>query len=368
MIPLPLSNPPRHAVRLMKLVQEALTAHEIVDPALHVAILRSMQEGLIVLSGKPLEAEDIKSTREFAGKWGFDLVALPGMERDEANRYHLLESPVFHNASQVIFSGQGRLPVEADWYLSDPPDDVRPYFWRSMQWSHLPELLRKFGRQGLIWLDWSLLMTLAKLVLASVLAAVFIIAPLGRLPRVHRPSGRRETFVYFSMLGLGFLLLEMAAFQRSMLYLGHPVTTAALVFSVFLVGAGIGSFSTPSGCSSRLVRGIFLPVIAGGAFAFICLFHGSEILFRLPTWVRIIAVALFLFPLSWSMGRAMPWGLRQLDAVRPLIPWAWGINGLASVLAAPVATLLSVHFSQPATWLVGLLCYLAAWASAGKLG
>ena len=46
-------------------------------------------------------------------------------------------------------------------------------------------------------------------------------------------------------------------------------------------------------------------------------------------------------------------GLARLNKAAPeLIPWAWGINGCASVISAVLATLLAIHlgFSMVVLW------------------
>ena len=54
---------------------------------------------------------------------------------------------------------------------------------------------------------------------------------------------------------------------------------------------------------------------------------------------------LLIAPLAFCMGMPFPLGLSKVAYARPeFIPWAWGINGCASVLSAILATLLSVHF------------------------
>jgi uncharacterized protein (DUF934 family) len=40
------------------------------------------------------------------------------------------------------------------------------------------------------------------------------------------------------------------------------------------------------------------------------------------------------------MGMPFPLALRELEP--PLVPWAWGINGCASVASAALATLIAV--------------------------
>lgn len=363
-IPLKLHNPPRFATKLMKVVEEVLNKRGVTEPWQHFAMLRSMQEGILLVSIDLLSEADRFHVRAFSKQWGFDLVALPGMAEGEANRYHLLDSPVFHQTAEAIFYADGEIPTDASWYFHDVPTDAQPYFWKSMKWTNMPALLKEFGRKGLIWLDWALLATVAKISVATALAGILILLPLGRLPAGRKPLTRPRVWLYFSSLGLGFLTIEMVVFQRSILYCANPVATASLVFSAFLVGAGIGSLSTPETSSGRSIRGIFLPIILFAGLAHFLLEWGMRSLSGMSIWVRLAGVAVSIAPLSWSLGRAMPWGLRQLDQARPLIPWAWGINGFASVLAAPLATLLSVHFSQTASWLAGGGCYLAAWAVA----
>jgi hypothetical protein len=363
-IPLRLNNPPRYAPKLMSVIEKSLHNRDVAVPFHHFVLLRSMQEGLFIVSRESLKLHDVQSVRAFAGQWGFDIAALPGLARDEANRFHILEKPVFFETAMAVFGNTGSVPPEAGWYLQDPPADDKPYFWHSMKWRNTPALLREFGRQGLTWLDWSLLASVIKLLVAAALALLLILLPLGRLPSGHKPITRSRICLYFTALGLGFLLLEMAAFQRCLLYLDEPVVTAAVVFSVFLVGAGLGSLTSPAIRDRGAAALIFPMILATAALAFLLLRFGLDAVHGMPMGIRIAAIATSLAPLAWSLGQAFPWGLRQLDEDRQFIPWAWGINGFASVIAAPTATLLSVHLGQPATWLAGALCYVVALAVA----
>ena len=63
------------------------------------------------------------------------------------------------------------------------------------------------------------------------------------------------------------------------------------------------------------------------------------------------------------MGMPFPLGLAQVAKQAPdLIPWAWGINGCASVLSAILATILAIHFGF--TVVVGLALALYGLAAA----
>ena len=360
-IPLPLANPPRHAPKLLTTLKQALEGYGVEDPSAHFAFIRSMREALFLVSREPLGPEDLDTIRQFTSRWGFDLAAMPGLSREEANQFHQLGMPLYFDLTLAIFEGNKELPSEADWYSIDEARDAKPYFWRSMRWEKAPALLNQLGRQGLVWMDWALLTTVAKLFFATVLATLFILIPLGKLPKRGFPMTRPRIWLYFSALGLGFLLLEMAVYQRSILFIGTPVLTASLVFSVFLVGAGLGSLSSAARRYHDNPFIIFFSILVSATLVMAFLVAGEPVLWALPMALRPVVMSGVLFPLAWSLGKAFPWGLRQLSEDRTLIAWAWGINGFASVLAAPLATLLSVHFSQYATWGTGAACYCLAW-------
>jgi hypothetical protein len=75
-----------------------------------------------------------------------------------------------------------------------------------------------------------------------------------------------------------------------------------------------------------------------------------------PTVARAVAAAALLAPLSFCMGLPFPLALRELE--QPLVPWAWGINGCASVVSAALATVLAVDFGFSVVLWVALALYV----------
>ena len=359
-IPIGMDYPPKHAIKLITTIDAGLKNTGASNPAQQVIILRSLKEVLVLVSNQPFQQTDLNTVHSFSEQWSFDLAALPDNPDELPDTYHQLPDPVLYLSARSILANEGELPESGKWYRTRPATDNHPYFWWSMRWKSVPSLLSTFGKQGLIWLDWGILATVAKAVVATALAASLILLPLGRLPRGEEPVSRASVFWYFGAIGMGFLLLEMAVFQRCLLFLTNPVSTASLVIGTFLVGAGTGSLSTPPANSSTAAKRVFFPIVLATAFAFVVLFFGKNHLLAFPLWFRIASLIVSILPVAWSLGRAFPWGLRKLDCQRPLIPWAWGVNGFISVLAAPCATLLSIHFGQPVSWACAVACYLLA--------
>jgi hypothetical protein len=61
------------------------------------------------------------------------------------------------------------------------------------------------------------------------------------------------------------------------------------------------------------------------------------------------------------MGLPFPWGLESLNKQDPtLIPWAWAVNGCASVMASVLAAILSLSFGFSLVLWLGAGAYTAA--------
>ena len=66
-------------------------------------------------------------------------------------------------------------------------------------------------------------------------------------------------------------------------------------------------------------------------------------------------------PLGVVLGMAMPIGLRRFQALFPTgVPYAWGINGIASVLGSVLGVASAISFGFTVATLVASACYVVA--------
>ncbi len=71
-------------------------------------------------------------------------------------------------------------------------------------------------------------------------------------------------------------------------------------------------------------------------------------------------------PLAFAMGMPFPLGLAKLAARAPhWIPWAWAVNGCASVVSAVLATLLAAQLGFSAVIALAVALYIVAAATFG---
>jgi len=209
-------------------------------------------------------------------------------------------------------------------------------------------------------LEGGYLLLVATLLVAVAAGAVLILLPLGLfVPLRGVPRGRRwQVFAYFTAIGLAFLFVEIVFLHKLTLLVHHPTVALALVLATFLLAAGAGSAwagrTDPARSRRTLAGAVAAILLLGAAYAL-----GFDVLVRaMASWpvpLRAAAAAMLLAPLAFCMGMPFPLALRGLEG--PLVPWAWGINGCASVASAVIATLLAVDFGFEAVLWIALALY-----------
>jgi hypothetical protein len=166
--------------------------------------------------------------------------------------------------------------------------------------------------------------------------------------------GVRWTLAYFGLLGLGFLCVEIPLIQTFILLVGRPTIAFAVVLFALLIASGLGSLASRrmpwlSGAVGLTILIALYPTLIRALT--------NAILFT-PIELRVIAGALALFPLGFLMGTMFPKGIAYLEDRAPaLIPWAWGVNGAASVISAIGSALLALTFGFAFVVACGVVCY-----------
>ena len=208
---------------------------------------------------------------------------------------------------------------------------------------------------------------MAFLVLAALSAVVLIVAPLivRRRDRTLAPtrSLRWWTVGYFGLLGLAFLLVEIPLVQLYILLIGDATTAFAVVLFAVLLASGAGSMLSPR-LPWRPVAVVL--TLAAVVYPFLVRWLGA-VLLAAPLPVRVTVGALAIAPLGLLMGVMFPRGIAHLEQHAPrLVPWAWGINGTASVISAVLAALLALALRFSAVLLIGAAGYGLAALLAGS--
>jgi hypothetical protein len=72
----------------------------------------------------------------------------------------------------------------------------------------------------------------------------------------------------------------------------------------------------------------------------------------------MVATVIVLAPLGLVMGMFFPLGIRRAEEVHEdLVPWAWGINGCASVTGSVLAVVLAMSYGFAQVWMMSVAIY-----------
>lgn len=358
--------PPRDPLRLFATAVAALERRGVAQPGQSLLLIRTWSTATLLVKHGAFAAAEIAAARAFCRQYAFDTAYFPGIAAGEANLFNVLAHDDFFAATQALL-GPDRAAFAARYKFDlTPTTDDRPYFFHFFKWRTLPEFRRLRAQGAVPPLEWGYPVLVLALLQAVVASLLLILLPLALAPTrrafAAAPAAlRRRVPAYFLALGLGFMAVEIPFLQRFTLFLGHPAVAAAVVLAAFLVCAGLGARF-----AARLAPGARWPFAAIVALALLYVAALPALLAALMPlafgW-KILVSLLLIAPLAFCLGMPFPLGLAAVAARgEALVPWAWGINGFASVVATLLATLLAIHYGQTAVVLLAAGLYaLAAW-------
>jgi hypothetical protein len=308
----------------------------------------------LLVSPSPLDPDARQTIRDFADSRGYDLVWLPDIRPDEVNRHNILPSPDYYEAFRALLA-------DPDDFLRDYAYDVRPtaddhpFFFHFFRWRQTPELLATLGHTWQPFGGSGYLVLVALLGVVTAAAAALILTPVA-IARVGRV--RWDALVYFFALGLGFLFVEMPLAQQFIVFLGQPATALAAVLFAVLLASGLGSLSAPRwslpvALGALVVAVAVYPWLLRGLFA---------LALGWPLAARLAAAVASLAPLGVLMGVPFARGLALFEARVPgVTPWAWAVNGSASVISSVLAVMIAMSVGLSVVLWLGAGVYAIAW-------
>jgi len=364
-----IQTPPRDNLKLLATLISSLGQLRVDRPKDHIVIVRDYLAVCTMVRRAPWKPEQITLLRRALAERELTPVWFPGVTPGELNRPDELPRPKgevgdwYHHAARKLFSQEAETFMEAWAYSIEPPTDDRPFFLDFCKLESLGALKRDLGPLWLTRAEVAFLFVLGALVVVGVLAILLTILPLIFLRETWRQGRKTATAFYFTALGLGYIILEMTVLSRLTLLIGDPVYAAAMTLSGFLFFSGVGSLVAERvrRRRSRVPRGLLVLLVLVGVATGFLLESLALSAGVLPFAVRCGVAVLLIAPLAFLMGFPMPLALARLDGAAPvLIPWAWGVNGFASVMAAPLATLLAMTWGFHVAGATALILYLVA--------
>lgn len=345
-------HPPREMLKVLVTAMEALGRRGIGAPVRHLLVVTAEQGNFVALLVKrtpftPAEVERVRA-------WTLEsehlrLCAGAGID-DRGGAY----------AALLGMTGPGALArtVAAYPFSLAPATDDRPFFFRHSFWWHaFAPADQSYG--ALPVMELSVLVLLGLLSLATVACVYGPLLLLARRDVVRRGSWREG--LYFAGAGIGYMAVEIALLQKFGLLLGHPNFALSVVLASLLLWTGVGSLAAPT-VVTALGGGIRRVGFVVAALLLAELTLALPLLPRLMGWpflARVAVVVALVAPLGVCLGTFMPWGLDRLKrGSQAYVPWAWGVNGIFSVVAPVLCVAFSMSWGIDALLATAIPIYL----------
>lgn len=363
-----LQSPPSETPRALALVLEAL-ADRVPDPRDHIFVFRSFQTATFLVKPTPFTAAEVEALLDAIERLRYDLVLAPDMpalaERMAGlvNRFARLETPIYHEMLTALADAPDRAAFYAAYDFDiRPPTDDHPFFFHFFRWRQTPEVLQNLGTRWQPFGGSGFFVLLALLIFAVAAALLLVLVPVGLRARFRAAlhgAGRGRALrvaAYFAAIGLAYLLVEVALIQAYMLTLGQPTLAVAVVIGALLLWSGVGS----ARLGQRAGRGWIAALAAIIALTPLIVRLLTPLLLPLPLALRTAAVIALIAPAGLLMGVPFPRGIAALRGTPDLVPWAWAVNGGASVISAVLAVIIALSWGFTAVLLGGGGLYLLA--------
>lgn len=368
-------EPDRETLRLYVMALDALKRRGVEDPGRHAVVLRSGAWGILVVGHDPIPAERLTDVRRIVSGSDGHVTLHHDPQQDLGTPFSAYAEAVRRGTQQEYFAAY---PFDVS-----PVDDDSPFFYLYHRWGTLgrrllglPEPIaegRHHTRLGAAdpWLantgevPTGQIVLLGLLVQSLLFGALLVLGPLWILKRrALAISGAGRSITYFACLGFAFMLLEIALAQKLALFLGHPTWSLAIVIGGMLLFSGLGALTSGRWDAARLTLRAPLLVTLMAVLLAGVLPIATRAWLPAEHPVRCALALLLIAPAAFCMGMPMPSGLRVIAAKRPdLVPWAWGVNGVASVAGSILAIVLAMGTGFTGVLLLAAGLYaLAAWA------
>lgn len=351
-----LKNPPRDTVKLFITLTDMLKQKNIPDFTSHIVCIRSSNIMTICVSKTPFNHDMIK---DFNRRLSFDAVYLKNLGKTEVNQSIVLQEPYYYNTIHQYLASPKQFIKDYPFDITIPTDDS-PYYFNFFKLKTI-RMLHKNTIKKIPITEWGLLLLMILLIVIILISFAGIILPLTitRLSTTGTQTGihKRTVFTYFFIIGIAFFFIEMPMIHKFILFLQHPVYSYSIIITTILFFSGIGSYfsailPTKYTLSIFIILGIVIVIYIILLNTF---FHA---LLHLPIIVKsMITVALLSFP-SFLLGMPFPIMLTLVKQRHPsLIPWAWGINGFASVIAALLSTITALIIGYSRVLIIAVILY-----------
>ncbi len=345
------------SARSLSVAMSTLFNQGVEDASKYIALFSSEFLATLVISKSPFTPEQIAALENAANEKQYKIVLLPGTNPPDGLISELINAKSIKDIKEIS---------ERQFFDITPSTDMRPFFFNQAPLTK-PWKVAKLaisGHENMHHVNLGQVKATFNLYLIIIFAAIMvgfvIIRPLLKTVKDKTSPFVMAGTLYFILIGLGFMFMEISLLQALGLFLGHPIYGLSVVLFSLIVSAGIGSFISDKMPLATLPRQILWCLLVFGyglAMSHILpyIFHEyaeSGIISRVLVSIAVMS------PVGLLMGFGFPTGLMLTERFdRRATAWFWGINGAAGVLGSSLAIAFNITFGIDNTLIIAGACY-----------
>jgi len=343
--------------RALSVAMATLFNQGITDARKHIALFNSAAIATLVVSKSPFTDEQLAALEKTAKEKEYKIALIPNKEPPAGLIGDLIKAKSIKEINDLS---------SKQFFDISPSTDMRPFFFNQARLS-MPIAVSKMaisppsGAHYVSMGQAKATFNLYIIIIFSFIMVTFVIV--GPLLKTVEDKG--STFIkagtlYFILIGLGFMFMEISLLQALGVFLGHPIYGLSVVLFSLIISAGIGSFISEKIPLTTLPRQIIWALIVCGYGIFLAsilkgIFHTYA---EAAIITRVLISIAIMSPAGMLMGFGFPTGLRLTEIFDSrATAWFWGINGAAGVLGSSLAIAFNIAFGIDKTLIIAGSCY-----------
>ncbi len=295
-----------------------------------------------------LNRSDIEKLEKFSRK--SNVVYSPFKKSD--NIYYSLASPDFKKT--IAASSVNISPVYDNSPYFNQPNKIGQFSFKNNV------LMSREAKKAIhVTLKYSNSVYISILGISILFSLLFIYLPLKLKTReiTHKP-----VILYFFLIGMAFITVEIILIKIFQLFLGNPAYSISAIIFALLVSSGIGSLF--SDMVNKILRKKTILFVSIFIFTILIiyaffLFDLTYLLIHMNLALRLLTTFILISFLGIPMGMMFPSGLKYLGTGnRVMIGWAWGANAFATVIGSVITVIIAINWNFTVALIIAALLYI----------
>ncbi|MGN7437791.1 MAG: hypothetical protein ACTHOO_04030 [Alcanivorax sp.] len=343
--------------RSLSVAMATLFKQGITNARDHIVLVTSGPIATLVISKSPFTDEQLAAIEKASMEKEYRIVLMPNRQPPAGLVGDLINAKSVDEIKEIS---------SKQFFDISPSTDMKPFFFNQArltmplavtQLAIAPKVKSHHVSQGQAKATFNLYLII---IFSFLMVGFVIVGPLLKTVEDKGSTFIKAGTLYFILIGLGFMFMEISLLQALGVFLGHPIYGLSVVLFSLIISAGIGSFISEKlplvtlprqlvWCFLTCGYGILMSSILGDVF------HQYA---EVDIYTRVLISIAIMSPVGMLMGFGFPTGLALTERFDSrATAWFWGINGAAGVLGSSLAIAFNIALGIDQTLIIAGSCY-----------